>query len=99
MTVNSIAAVGPPGSVTTQSKPNQETASERRSLASVARVVNESKVLGEGNELVFTLDASSHRMVARILDRTTQQVLEQLPPEYILRLAQELSGKAITAGR
>jgi len=99
MTVHSIAAIGPPGSSSSQSKPDPETASERRSLASVARVVNDSKVLGAQNELVFTLDSSSHRMVARILDRNTQQVVEQLPPEYILRLAEELSGKAITASR
>ena len=99
MNVSSISAVTAPGSTTTQASPNQETAAERRSLASIARVVNGSKVLGEQNELVFTLDPNSHRIVARIVDRDTQQVVEQLPPEYILRLAAELSGKALKTGR
>ncbi|HME07303.1 MAG TPA: flagellar protein FlaG [Bryobacteraceae bacterium] len=102
MNVSSISPVGastPHSSNAAQSSQSQGTAAERRSLASVARVVNDSKILGQQNELVFALDPTSHTIVARILDRDTQKVLEQIPPEYILQLAKELSGKPVTVSR
>jgi uncharacterized FlaG/YvyC family protein len=99
MNVNSIAPIGGVGYSATQTGVNQESAATRRTFASAARVVNSSQVLGEQNELVFTIDPASRRVVARIVDRDTQKVVEQLPPEYILRLAEELTGKSLTAGR
>jgi uncharacterized FlaG/YvyC family protein len=78
---------------TTKPGVNQETATARRALATAARVVNASEVLGQQNELVFSLDPTSHRIVAQIVDRETKQLVEQVPPEYILKIAQELTGK------
>ena len=76
-----------------QSGVTQETAAARRVLATAARVVNTSQVLGQQNELVFALDPTSHRVVARIVDRATQKLVEQVPAEYILKIAAELTGK------
>jgi uncharacterized FlaG/YvyC family protein len=72
---------------------NQETATARRALATAARVVNASQVLGQQNELVFSLDPTTHRIVAQILDRETHKLVEQVPAEYILKIAEELTGK------
>ena len=66
---------------------SQETTTARRALATAARVVNTSEVLGQQNELVFSLDPASHRVVAQIVDRATQKLVEQVPAEYILRIA------------
>ena len=68
-------------------------ATERRQLLQAAKTVNESGVLGQ-NQLVFLLDPQTHRPVIRVVDRTTQQVVTQIPPEYVLRLAQELGSSA-----
>src|SRR5271168_2961052 len=98
MNVSSTSPVSAPVKAANQgpaTKPsaNQETAAARRALATAARVVNTSEVLGQQNELVFSLDPTSHRVVARILDRATQQLVEQVPAEYILKIAAELTGK------
>jgi uncharacterized FlaG/YvyC family protein len=66
-----------------------EEAAQRRQLLQAAQSVNESGVLGR-NELVFLLDRQTHRAVIRVVDRTTQQVVSQIPPEYVLQLAQNL---------
>jgi flagellar protein FlaG len=66
---------------------------QRRQLLEAAQSVNESGVLGQ-NQLVFSLDRQTHRAVIRVVDRTTQQVVSQIPPEYVLRLAQDLGNSA-----
>jgi uncharacterized FlaG/YvyC family protein len=68
-------------------------AAQRRQLLQAAKSVNESGVLGQ-NQLVFLLDPQTHRAVIRVVDRTTQEVVSQIPPEYVLRLAQDLGSSA-----
>lgn len=68
-------------------------AAQRRQLLQATNSVNDSGVLGQ-NELVFMLDRQTHRAVIRVEDRTTHQVVSQIPPEYVLRLAQDLGSSA-----
>jgi len=68
-------------------------AGQRRQLLQAANSVNESGVLGQ-NQLEFLLDRETHRAVIRVVDRTTQQVISQIPPEYVLQLAQDLGSSA-----
>ena len=70
-----------------------EEAAQRRQLLQAAQSVNDSGVLGQ-NQLVFVLDRQTHRAVIRVEDRTTHQVVSQIPPEYVLRLAQDLGSSA-----
>jgi uncharacterized FlaG/YvyC family protein len=68
-------------------------AAERRQLLEAAQSVNQSGVLGR-NQLVFMLDRATHRTVIRLVDPATNQVVSQIPPEYILRLARDLGSSA-----
>jgi uncharacterized FlaG/YvyC family protein len=71
-------------------------AAQRRELVQAARTVNDSGMLGQ-NQLVFLIDRSTHRAIIRVEDRETHEVVLQVPPEYVLRLAQDLhSGSAQT---
>ncbi|CAK0772142.1 flagellar protein FlaG [Gammaproteobacteria bacterium] len=38
-------------------------------------------------ELQFALDDKSGRMVVKVMDTETKKVIQQIPPEYMLRLA------------
>ena len=71
-------------------------AAQRRQLLQAAKSVNESGVLGQ-NQLVFIVDRQTHRAVIRVVDRTTHQVVSQIPPEYVLRLAQDLGSASAQA--
>jgi len=70
-----------------------EQAAQSRQLMQAAKSVNESGMLGR-NQLVFLVDRQTHRPVFRIVDRDTHQVITQIPPEYVLRLAQDLGSSA-----
>jgi uncharacterized FlaG/YvyC family protein len=69
--------------------PAAETA-QRRQLIQASRFVNESGMLGQ-NQLVFLFDRATHRPIIRVEDRETHEVILQLPPEYVLRLAQGMN--------
>ena len=63
---------------------------ERSALIQAARSVNEAESFGPNSEVTFTLDRTTHKPVLQIVDRQTKEVIQQLPPEYLLRMAAQL---------
>jgi flagellar protein FlaG len=85
-----ITSLQPNGSVPlNQGQVSTEQTAQNRQVLQAAKTVNDSGVLGK-NELVFIVDRQTHRPVLRLVDRDTHQVVSQIPPEYVLRLAQNL---------
>jgi flagellar protein FlaG len=70
---------------------------ENREIIRAVRAVNASAMLGEKNELTFFLDRQTRRPVIKIVNRETNEVVEQIPNEQVLRLAEDL--KSLGAGR
>ncbi|MGD0298744.1 MAG: flagellar protein FlaG [Bryobacteraceae bacterium] len=66
-----------------------EEAAQRRQVVQAAKSVNASGMLGQ-NQFVFAVDPSTHRMVMRVENRDTHEVVLQVPPEYVLRMAEDL---------
>ena len=71
-------------------KLDQKQATERRELVKAIKAINATEFFGENYELTFVLDRETHRPLMRIVDRQTREVIRQLPPEYAVRLAQEM---------
>jgi len=74
-------------------EPNPQNANwlaENRELIQNVKAVSSTELFGQDSELTFALDRDTKRPVVRILNRQTQQVMMQLPPEYVLQLAQAL---------
>ena len=67
-----------------------EQAAENRDLVQAVRALNASGSLGEYHELSFMLDRNTKLPVIRIVNRETKEVVDQIPPEYLLRLAKQL---------
>jgi flagellar protein FlaG len=63
--------------------------SENRKVIQAVRTVNASGSLGK-NELTFFLDPRSRRSVVKIVDRQTQEVVEQIPSEQVLEMSEDL---------
>ncbi len=63
---------------------------ETREIVRAVRALNRSEMFGQDNELLFQRDRQTQRMVLRIVNRQTNEVISQIPPEYVLRLAQDL---------
>jgi uncharacterized FlaG/YvyC family protein len=69
--------------------PPEQTA-ERQKLIQAVKKVNQSEMLGENNELTFAMDRNSRRPVVRVVNRQTNEVVLQIPPEYVLQMAADL---------
>lgn len=65
-------------------------AQDQRVLIQAVRSVNAAELFGQNNELTFILDRATRRAVVRIVDKQTHEVVDQIPAEYVLRMAEEL---------
>ena len=73
-------------------------AAENREIVRAVKALNATEMFGEENQLMFRLDPGSQRMVVRVVNRKTEEVVSQIPAEYLLRLAEDLKPKT-TSGK
>jgi len=67
-----------------------DTAAENRAVVQAVKALNNTQMFGDENDLVFQKDPQTQRMVVKIVNRKTKDVISQVPPEYVLRLAEDL---------
>jgi uncharacterized FlaG/YvyC family protein len=61
-----------------------------REVIHAVRAVNASGKLGDRNELTFSVDRHTRRPVITIVNRDTNEVVDQIPNDQVLRLAEDL---------
>jgi flagellar protein FlaG len=66
----------------------------QNALVQAVKAVNAIELFGQDNELTFFLDRATHRAVVRIVNRNTREIIQQIPDEHVLRLAEESRGKS-----
>ncbi len=67
-----------------------EQPAEHREIIQAVKALNAAEMFGQENELLFHLDRQARRIVIQVVNRQTHEVVTQLPPEYVLRLAEDL---------
>jgi hypothetical protein len=75
-----------------------EIAAANRELIHAAKALNASEMFGDENELTFQMDRRARHMVLRVVNRKTGEVVSQVPPEVVLRLAADLDGRVHESG-
>lgn len=68
-----------------------EKLSEHRELIQAVKALNAAELFGQNQELTFAVDRETRRPVMRLVDRDTNELIRQIPPELVLRMAQDLS--------
>ena len=61
-----------------------------REVVTAVNEINKSELMGQGRQLTFTRDPETRRPVIQIVDQDTGEVLDQIPSETVLELAQQL---------
>ena len=90
LSVSNLAApIGAPA----QTAFPQPASADQRALIQAVKAVNSTELLGADHELTFVLDRDTRRTLVRIVSRRTGEVIQQIPPEYVLRMAEELKGR------
>jgi uncharacterized FlaG/YvyC family protein len=67
-----------------------EHVAENRDIVRAVKAANAASSFGDNNEVSFMLDRTTKLPVIRIVNKETKEVVEQIPAEYLLELAQEL---------
>jgi uncharacterized FlaG/YvyC family protein len=62
---------------------------DAREIVEAVKALNAVEMFGPENELLFQRDARTQRMVIRLVNRKTREVVNQVPAEYVLRLAED----------
>jgi uncharacterized FlaG/YvyC family protein len=73
-------------------------AAENREVVRAVKALNGTEMFGQDNQLTFRKDPETQRMVIRVVNRETEEVVVQIPPEYVLRLAEDLKRKTAPPG-
>lgn len=68
-------------------------AAENRDVVRAVRALNSAEMFGQENELLFQLDQRTQRMLIRVVNSRTREVISQVPAEYVLRLAEEIKAR------
>jgi flagellar protein FlaG len=69
-------------------------AAQNRQVVQAVKALNGTEMFGRDNELMFAPDRQTQRMVVRVVNRKTGEVVSQIPPEYVLRLAEDARQKS-----
>lgn len=69
-------------------------ATQKRQVVQAVTALNKSEMFGEDNHLEIQRDPDSKRLVVKVVNRNTGDVVSQVPAEYVLRLANGLKQKS-----
>jgi uncharacterized FlaG/YvyC family protein len=93
MDISSVGNLAADIGASAEPAPAQPLSGDQRSLIQAVRTVNAAEPFGSNNEVTFSVDRYTRSIVVRVVDRTTHEVVDQIPQEYLLRLAEEMSGR------
>jgi len=65
-------------------------AAANREVIQAVKALNGTEMFGPENELRFQQDPETRRLVVRVVNRKTHDLVSQVPAEYILRLSEDL---------
>jgi uncharacterized FlaG/YvyC family protein len=90
----SVTAAQPFATGTTVSPtPVNPTVEERalnRSVAAGVQTLNNAGYAGDGREVTYSVDQATRRLIVKVVDTATREVVQQWPAEYMLRLAADI---------
>jgi len=66
---------------------------DQKALIQAVKAVNAAEMFGQENELTFKIDRAAGIAVVRIVNKKTGALVQQIPNEQVLRMAEESNGR------
>lgn len=85
-----ISPISPIATASSYSPQTDLSPSEKQNLPDAVAAINHVAEFGDGNELRIVTDEATRRTTIQIVNRDTREVIRQIPPRYVLRMAAEL---------
>jgi uncharacterized FlaG/YvyC family protein len=95
MNVSSISNLASHLSAATPAKPHPtpDQTALLQSVKAAVKTVNDAQLFGQDNEVTFRIDRAVNIAVVRVVNKQTGELVEQIPNEQMLKLAEESSGR------
>lgn len=93
MDISSVSNLPAPGGAPANTALPPPATPHQRALIQAVKAVNAAGLFGQDNELTFVLDRAARSVVVRVISRSTGELVQQIPPEFIMRMAEELNRK------
>lgn len=94
MNISSISSFASQISAPAQSAPSQPKppGEDQKALIQAVKAVNAAEMFGQENEVTFKIDRAAGIAVVRVVNKQTGALVQQIPSEQILKMAEESSG-------
>jgi flagellar protein FlaG len=92
MNVSSISNLASQISAASQPAQPKPPTQDQKALIQAVKAVNSAQMFGEENELTFKIDRAARIAVVRIVNKKTGELVQQIPSEQVLRLAEKSNG-------
>jgi len=92
MNISSISSLSSHLTTAAQPAPPKPTG-DQKALLQAVKAVNASEMLGQENELTFRIDRAAGIAVVRIVNRQTGELVQEIPNEQVLKMAEESNGR------
>jgi uncharacterized FlaG/YvyC family protein len=89
MEIPTVKSVAQPPVAQSAPVPQDEAAANREVVRAI-QALNGAEMFAEDNQLHFQRDPASKRLVVRVVNRKSGEVVSQIPPEYVVCLAGDL---------
>ena len=94
MNISSISSLASHLSASAQAAaPKPPLGEDQKAVIQAVKAVNASGVLGEENELTFIIDRAANIAVVRFVNKKTGEIVEQIPTEQVLKMAEKSNGR------
>jgi len=90
MQIGPVSSLTPAPAVDAVPTGNNQDPTLMKQMVTAVRALNQSELYGQDRELQFARDPETKTMVIKVVQQTTGEVVEQIPPEEVLRLFQAL---------
>jgi uncharacterized FlaG/YvyC family protein len=92
MNISSISNLASQLNAATQPSPPKPS-EDQKALIQAVKAVNAAEMFGQENELTFFIDRAAGIAVVRIVNKKSGEVVQQIPNQQVLKLAEETQGK------
>jgi uncharacterized FlaG/YvyC family protein len=93
MNISSISSFSSHLSTATQSAEPKPPTQDQKALLQAVKTVNAAELFGQENELTFIIDRAANIAVVRIVNRKTGALVQQIPNQQVLKMAEESNGR------
>ena len=93
MNISSIGSYGSHLSTGTQTAVSRQPIQDQKALIQAVKTVNAAELFGQENETTFIIDRAARIAVVRVVNKKTGEVVQQIPTEQLLKMAEESNGR------